>query len=272
MAWRHSGDKPLSEPMMVSLPTHICVIRPQWVNSFALGILTYTTDHGHYYPKLWLVKYSIYNHYFNHPWFISKGILSTDYTFHVVNILMLEFQKIYSKSVCQWGCSKLQFLIYITIFNHIFIWILNILRWVKMADILQLTFWNCVFLNKNCFYLDPNFAVLFFWGSYQQLLSIGLCNDLVQNRQQAIIWARYDQGLGKMILRTAFILHIVRILILVFMKSTPNHFPWLPDFVDPRRDDLFHGFISHQNRYSPQTWEGFASKHRFPVASHSPFI
>ena len=31
MAWRRSGDKPLSEPMMVSLPTHICVTRPQWV-------------------------------------------------------------------------------------------------------------------------------------------------------------------------------------------------------------------------------------------------
>ena len=32
MAWRQSGDKPLSEPMMVSLRTHICVTRPQWVN------------------------------------------------------------------------------------------------------------------------------------------------------------------------------------------------------------------------------------------------
>ena len=32
MAWRRSGDKPLSEPMMVSLSTHICVTRPQWVN------------------------------------------------------------------------------------------------------------------------------------------------------------------------------------------------------------------------------------------------
>ena len=32
MAWRRPGDKPLSEPMMVSLPTHICVARPQWVN------------------------------------------------------------------------------------------------------------------------------------------------------------------------------------------------------------------------------------------------
>ena len=32
MAWRRPGDKPLSEPMMVSLLTHICVTRPQWVN------------------------------------------------------------------------------------------------------------------------------------------------------------------------------------------------------------------------------------------------
>ena len=29
MAWRRAGDKPLSEPMMVILPTHICVTRPQ---------------------------------------------------------------------------------------------------------------------------------------------------------------------------------------------------------------------------------------------------
>ena len=32
MAWRHSGDKPLSEPMMASLPRHISVTRPQWDN------------------------------------------------------------------------------------------------------------------------------------------------------------------------------------------------------------------------------------------------
>ena len=36
MAWRRSGDKPLSEPMLVSLPTHICVTRPQWDNIFRL--------------------------------------------------------------------------------------------------------------------------------------------------------------------------------------------------------------------------------------------
>ena len=31
MAWRRPGDKPLSEPTLVSLLTHICVTRPQWV-------------------------------------------------------------------------------------------------------------------------------------------------------------------------------------------------------------------------------------------------
>ena len=29
MAWRRPGDKPLSEAMMVTLLTHICVTRPQ---------------------------------------------------------------------------------------------------------------------------------------------------------------------------------------------------------------------------------------------------
>ena len=33
MAWRRPGDKPLSETMMVGLPTHICVTRLQWVNT-----------------------------------------------------------------------------------------------------------------------------------------------------------------------------------------------------------------------------------------------
>ena len=33
MTWRRPGDKPLSESMLSSLRTHICVTRPQWVNS-----------------------------------------------------------------------------------------------------------------------------------------------------------------------------------------------------------------------------------------------
>ena len=37
MAGRRIGDKPLSEPMMVNLMTHIYVTWPQWVNSLAPG-------------------------------------------------------------------------------------------------------------------------------------------------------------------------------------------------------------------------------------------
>ena len=33
MAWHWSGDKPLSEPMMVILLMHLCVTRPQWVSN-----------------------------------------------------------------------------------------------------------------------------------------------------------------------------------------------------------------------------------------------
>ena len=37
MVWCRPGDKPLCEPMMVSLLTHICITQPQWVNSLILG-------------------------------------------------------------------------------------------------------------------------------------------------------------------------------------------------------------------------------------------
>ena len=37
MAWRRSGNKPLSEPMLVSLPMHLCLTRPQWVNRNIVG-------------------------------------------------------------------------------------------------------------------------------------------------------------------------------------------------------------------------------------------
>ena len=33
MARRRSGDRPLSEPVIFSLLTHICITRPQWVNT-----------------------------------------------------------------------------------------------------------------------------------------------------------------------------------------------------------------------------------------------
>ena len=41
MAWRRPGDKPLSEPMMVRLLTHICVTRPQCVKVLIITHLSW---------------------------------------------------------------------------------------------------------------------------------------------------------------------------------------------------------------------------------------
>ena len=43
MAWCRQGDKPLSETMMVILPTHICVTRPQWVENPRIKTCWYLT-------------------------------------------------------------------------------------------------------------------------------------------------------------------------------------------------------------------------------------
>ena len=45
MAWRRAGDKPLSEPMMISLPTHVCVTWPQWVNQWWLMVKLILYEH-----------------------------------------------------------------------------------------------------------------------------------------------------------------------------------------------------------------------------------
>ena len=42
MVWHRPGDKPLSKPMEVSLPTHICVTRPQRVNASRIISCTIT--------------------------------------------------------------------------------------------------------------------------------------------------------------------------------------------------------------------------------------
>ena len=60
MAWRRSGDKPLSETMMISLPTHISVTRPQWVNLLSTHIREeddYITE-----DRFWCSKCKQVNH------------------------------------------------------------------------------------------------------------------------------------------------------------------------------------------------------------------
>ena len=52
MAWRRPGDKPLSEAMMVNLPTHICVFRPQWVKK----MLAMNTSLPFFKGQKWYLK------------------------------------------------------------------------------------------------------------------------------------------------------------------------------------------------------------------------
>ena len=45
MAWHCPGNKPLSEAMVVNLPTHICVSRPQWDKIFGSRTLLFQKQH-----------------------------------------------------------------------------------------------------------------------------------------------------------------------------------------------------------------------------------
>ena len=77
MAWRRPGDKPLSEPMVVSLPTHICVTRPQWVNNMttiepcktilSAYLITYNSLAQTYQMATKFVRYLIAFHRHNLP-------------------------------------------------------------------------------------------------------------------------------------------------------------------------------------------------------------
>ena len=59
MAWRRSGDKPLSEPKVESLLTHICVTRPQWVKNISWHILLLIESFLFYLRRIFILNISI---------------------------------------------------------------------------------------------------------------------------------------------------------------------------------------------------------------------
>ena len=81
MAWRRPGDKPLSELMMVSLPTHICVTRPQWVNSLTMerGSPPFTTNN----PQIVCSNFGLHR--------ITKLICSNTYLLTIFHYLFRRF-------------------------------------------------------------------------------------------------------------------------------------------------------------------------------------
>ena len=72
MAWRRPGAKPLSEPRMVSLPTHICVTLPQWDNSTKKRKSRYVED--------------FFFHYWQHQQGVSSSANSSTRTHFRVSI------------------------------------------------------------------------------------------------------------------------------------------------------------------------------------------
>ena len=58
MAWHRSGDKPLSEPTMVSLMMHICFTRPQWVKITMVPEMALMTIRQN---QCWLISWNTWN-------------------------------------------------------------------------------------------------------------------------------------------------------------------------------------------------------------------
>ena len=80
MAWRRPGDKPLSETVMVRLPTHICVTRPQWVNINVIlnkwGPSDRISELQHSLTFLWTLVNHLYENSEVTPWtFFNKPIV-----------------------------------------------------------------------------------------------------------------------------------------------------------------------------------------------------
>ena len=109
MAWRRSGDKPLSEPMMVSWLTHICVTRPQWVKCAPQAVTLQQAPS----PCLhWHVKGRIAR---KPDWFSSVGCLSTQ-TFPCVAYLQR----------CWYVYMNIHFVICFQTFRYRFIYFLHV--------------------------------------------------------------------------------------------------------------------------------------------------
>ena len=75
MAWHRLGHKPLSEPIMVRLLSHICITRPQWVNTYGWNtLIPWINLYCHmfwlpYIGVICIVYHPIFQNYFDyHRW------------------------------------------------------------------------------------------------------------------------------------------------------------------------------------------------------------
>ena len=73
MAWRRPGDKPLSEPMLVFVPTHLCVTWPQWVNTLGAKLSPFTImpQHKEILPLGRLELFILYRKHHGCQWLVG---------------------------------------------------------------------------------------------------------------------------------------------------------------------------------------------------------
>ena len=101
MAWHLPDDKPLSETMMVSLRMHICVTRPQWVNSLRPSDAYMSQWTNHHWFIYWLVAWTAPSHHLNQCWNMVNWTLR--------NKLQWNFNrssKHFHSRKCAWRCLR----------------------------------------------------------------------------------------------------------------------------------------------------------------------
>ena len=76
MAWRRSGDKPLSETMMIILPTHICVTQPKWVKPLGTDFSENQWNNRIVVCVLWANFINIWHELFCFIWLYPGGCLN----------------------------------------------------------------------------------------------------------------------------------------------------------------------------------------------------
>ena len=114
MAWRCSGNKPLSEPMMVRLPTHICVTRPQWVkpewHPFKHAQFKFVPPKNQYHMLLGALLYTYKREMTNievyglHVWKMGDvAVISNIWLWN--NLIIYLFPLIFSSMKTQWTSS-----------------------------------------------------------------------------------------------------------------------------------------------------------------------
>ena len=90
------GDKPLSEPMMVSLPTHICVTWPQWVKECHISTNMPLCQYRHLYCEENMYARLLYVHNGN---FCGNGVFALKWP-SKLSMSQFMYTKVYTMYFC----------------------------------------------------------------------------------------------------------------------------------------------------------------------------